>query len=77
VSEIEDNLQLLIRKSPDIDVSSLPLRAKYYAALKGNAKLILVFTQERLHLLTNVIGDAVGIDLLLESSVPTLGQPKP
>jgi hypothetical protein len=76
VSEIEDNLQLLIRKSPDIDVS-LPLRAKYDAALKGNAKLILVFTQERLHLLANVIGDAVGIDLLLESSVPTLGHPKP
>jgi hypothetical protein len=55
----------------------LPCRCAQNAALKGNAKLILVFTQERLHLLANVIGDAVGIDLLLESSVPTLGHPKP
>lgn len=73
VSEIEASLQLLIGKSPDIDVSSLPLRAKYDAALRDGAKLILVFTQERLHLLANVIGDAIKIDLLIVDEAHKIG----
>jgi replicative superfamily II helicase len=54
-------------------VSSLPLRAKYNAALRDGAKLILVFTQERLHLLANVLGDAVGIDLLIVDEAHKIG----
>ncbi|MGO4212938.1 DEAD/DEAH box helicase [Terriglobus sp. 2YAB30_2] len=73
VSEIEASLQLLIGKSPDIDVSSLPLRAKYDAALGDGAKLILVFTQERLHLIANVIGDAIKIDLLIVDEAHKIG----
>jgi superfamily II DNA/RNA helicase len=73
VSEIETSLQVLIGKSPDLEVSSLPLRAKYDAALGGAAKLILVFTQERLHLLINVLGDAVGINLLIVDEAHKIG----
>jgi hypothetical protein len=73
VSEIEANLQLLIGKSAGIQVSSLPLRAKYDAALGGGAKLILVFTQERLHLLANVLGDTVGINLLIVDEAHKIG----
>jgi Lhr-like helicase len=73
VSEIEANLQLLIGKSLGIEVSSLPLRAKYDSALGDGAKLILVFTQERLHLLANVLGEAVGIDLLIVDEAHKIG----
>ena len=73
VAEIETNLQSLIGKSPDVEVSSLPLRAKYDAALGGAAKLILVFTQERLHLLINVLGDATGINLLIVDEAHKIG----
>jgi superfamily II DNA/RNA helicase len=73
VSEIEANLQTLIGKSPGIEVSSLPLRAKYDAALRDSTKLILVFTQERLHLLANVLGEAVGIDLLIVDEAHKIG----
>jgi hypothetical protein len=55
VSEIETNLQNLLGKTKSIDVSSLPLRDKYEAARAGGARVILVFTQERLHLLANVL----------------------
>lgn len=73
VSEIEANLQLLMGKSPGIEVSSLPLRAKYDAAREDGAKLILVFTQERLHLLANVLGDDVKIDLLIVDEAHKIG----
>ncbi len=73
VSEIEANLQLMIGESPGIEVSSLPLRGKFDSALGGGAKLILVFTQERLHLLSNVLGDAVGIDLLIVDEAHKIG----
>jgi DEAD/DEAH box helicase/Helicase conserved C-terminal domain len=73
VSEIEANLQALIGKSSDIDVSSLPLRGKYDSAIGGGSKLILVFTQERMHLLSNVLGDAAGIDLLIVDEAHKIG----
>jgi hypothetical protein len=73
VSEIEANLQLLIGKSSGIEVSSLPLRAKYDAARVGSTKLILVFTQERLHLLVNVLGDVVGVDILIVDEAHKVG----
>lgn len=73
VSEIETNLQHIIGKRPDIEVSSLPLRPKYDVARAGGAKLILVFTQERLHLLANVLGDGVKIDLLVVDEAHKIG----
>jgi len=73
VSEIEASLQLIIGESLGIEVSSLPLRGKYDSALGGGTKLILVFTQERLHLLSNVLGGAVGIDLLIVDEAHKVG----
>lgn len=73
VSEIETNLQHIIGQTPDIQVSSLPLRPKYDVAHGGGAKLILVFTQERLHLLANVLGDGMKIDLLVVDEAHKIG----
>jgi hypothetical protein len=73
VSEIESNLVSLLGMDSGIDVSSLPLRQKYDAAQAGGARLILVFTQERLHLLANILGDAVGIDLLIVDEAHKIG----
>jgi superfamily II DNA/RNA helicase len=73
VSEIESNLASLLGTDSGIDVSSLPLREKYDAARMGGARLILVFTQERLHLLANVLSDAVRIDLLIVDEAHKIG----
>lgn len=73
VSEIEANLQFLLARSSGVEVSSLPLRDKYDAARRGGGKLILVFTQERLHLLANVLGDTVAIDLLIVDEAHKIG----
>jgi superfamily II DNA/RNA helicase len=73
VSEIEANLQILLGKSSGIEVSSLPLRDKYHAARGGGAKLILVFTQERLHLLANTLGKAFDINLLIVDEAHKIG----
>lgn len=60
VSEIESELSSLLGGVDGIEVSSLPLPGKFDAAKAGGPKLILVFTQERLHLLANI--DLVVID---------------
>jgi len=73
VSEIESNLSLLLGKRAEIEVSSLPLREKYDAAKAGRNKLVLVFTQERLHLLANVLGDDVRVDLLIVDEAHKIG----
>jgi len=73
VSEIESNLQSLLGKDGEVQVSSLPLREKYDVALAGGARLILVFTQERLHLLANILGDAITIDLLIVDEAHKIG----
>lgn len=73
VSEIESNLVALLGKSDDIEVSSLPLREKYDSANAGGKKLILVFTQERLHLLANALGDAVNVGLLVVDEAHKIG----
>lgn len=73
VSEIEASLQRMIGGSPGIEVSSLPLRAKYDAARRDGAKLILVFTQERLHLLANVLSGPTEIDLLIVDEAHKVG----
>lgn len=73
VSEIETNLSILLGKATDTEVSSLPLREKYDAARIGGNKLILVFTQERLHLLANALGDDVHVDLLIVDEAHKIG----
>lgn len=73
VSEIETNLQDLLGKTGLVEVSSLPLTDKYRAARTGGAPVILVFTQERLHLLANVLGDEFSIDLLIVDEAHKIG----
>lgn len=73
VSEIETNLKGLLGKTELIEVSSLPLPDKYNTARAGGARVILVFTQERLHLLANVLGDMFLIDLLIVDEAHKIG----
>lgn len=73
VSEIEANLKGLLGKAELIEVSSLPLPDKYKAARTGGARVILVFTQERLHLLANALSDAFLIDLLIVDEAHKIG----
>lgn len=73
VSEIETNLKALLGKPELIEVSSIPLPDKYKAARTGGARVILVFTQERLHLLANALGDALSIDLLIVDEAHKIG----
>ncbi|MEV5033971.1 DEAD/DEAH box helicase [Sphingobium sp. LMC3-1-1.1] len=73
VSEIETNLAGLLGKNSEIEVSSLPLREKHDAARAGGRRLILVFTQERLHLLANVLGGEFSADLLIVDEAHKIG----
>ena len=73
VSEIESSLHSLLGKGSGIEVSSMPLRDKYDNARAGGARLILVFTQERLHLLANALGEAFAIDLLIVDEAHKVG----
>lgn len=73
VSEIEANLQDLLGKTGLVEVSSLPLADKYRVARAGGARVILVFTQERLHLLANLLGDEFSIDLLIVDEAHKIG----
>ena len=54
-------------------MSSLPLPDKYRAARAGGARVILVFTQERLHFLANVLSDVLSIDLLIVDEAHKIG----
>lgn len=73
VSEIENELTSLLGKASGIEASSLPLREKYDAAFVGTEKLILVYTQERLHLLANAVGDDLNVDLLIVDEAHKIG----
>ncbi len=73
VAEIEANLELLLGKPGPVQVSSLPLAEKYDAARAGGTPLILVFTQERLHLLANLVGEDIAIDLLIVDEAHKIG----
>lgn len=73
VSEIEGSLVKLLGKEGNVQVTSLPLRDKYDAALAGGTRLIFVFTQERLHLLANILRDAIAIDLLIVDEAHKIG----
>jgi len=73
VSEIESNLLSLIGKQDGIEISSLPLREIYEAARTKGARLILVFTQERLQLFANTLGDALEIEMLIVDEAQKIG----
>ena len=73
VSEIESSIAKMVSKSEAIEVSSLPLREKYDNARVGGRGLILVFTQERLHLLANTLGDDFEIDLVIVDEAHKIG----
>lgn len=73
VSEIESNLLSMLGEDSGIDVSSLPLRDRYDSAQVSRTRLILVFTQERLHLLANSLGDAITVDMLIVDEAHKIG----
>ncbi|KQM27919.1 MULTISPECIES: DEAD/DEAH box helicase [unclassified Sphingomonas] len=73
VSEIESNLETMLKGRPGIVVSSLPLRTKFDAARSGGSRLILVLTQERMHLLANVLGGDFSVDLMIVDEAHKIG----
>jgi hypothetical protein len=73
VSEIETNLELFLKATKGIEVSSLPLRTKFDAARAGGSRLVLVLTQERMHLLANVLGGDFSVDLMIVDEAHKIG----
>lgn len=73
VAEIESNLKALLGSDSGIEVSSLPLREKHDKARAGGACAILVLTQERIHLLANVLGNEFKVDLLVVDEAHKIG----
>ena len=74
VNEIEVNLKELCRStSTGIEISSLPLTEIYISALTADKKAVFVFTQERLHLLANLLGDELKVDLLIVDEAHKIG----
>lgn len=73
VSEIETNLLHLLKGRKGMEVTSLPFRTKFDAARSGGSRLILVLTQERMHLLANVLGGDFSIDLMIVDEAHKIG----
>lgn len=73
VTEIESNLETLLKMSKGIEVSSLPLRTKFDAARSGGSRLIMVLTQERMHLLANVLAGEFSVDLMVVDEAHKIG----
>lgn len=73
VSEIESTLKSKLTQHPGIEISSLPLPEKYVAARDENSKIIYVFTQERVHLLANILNDEFEVDLLIVDEAHKIG----
>ncbi|WP_110657136.1 DEAD/DEAH box helicase [Salinicola halimionae] len=73
VSEIETSLKRLLGNSELIDVTSLPFPVNYRTARAGGARIIYIFTQERLHLLANVLDDEFSVDLLIVDEAHKIG----
>jgi superfamily II DNA/RNA helicase len=71
VSEIEGALVALVQDAQlGVEVTSLE---KYRAVQDGSQKGIFVFTQERLHLLANLLQDDISIDLLVVDEAHKIG----
>jgi superfamily II DNA/RNA helicase len=73
VAEIEANLVSMLGADSGVEVSSLPIREKHDKAHEGGLRVILVLTQERMHLLANAIGDAFKVDLLIVDEAHKIG----
>ena len=74
VSEIEASLIEIISQSGlDAEVTSLPSTQKYSAAIKDSTKCVFVFTQERLHLLANLMKEQLDIDLVVVDEAHKIG----
>lgn len=73
VTEIEDSIRELLGRREDVELSSLPLAEKYFSAQARIKKVIFVFTQERLHLLANILGDELNVDLLIVDEAHKIG----
>lgn len=73
VSEIESNLTQLLGAGSGIEISSLPLRDKYIKAHDDGPKIALVFTQERLHLMANLLEGDLKVDVLIVDEAHKIG----
>jgi len=76
VSEIETCFKDLAKKltvESDVEVVSLPMRDSYKSAADSDKKTLFVFTQERLHLLANVVGGDLAIDILVVDEAHKIG----
>lgn len=73
VTEIEGELKELLRDTNNVSVHSIPLVEKYAEAHSQGKKAIFVFTQERLHLLINILKDNCLIDLLVVDEAHKIG----
>lgn len=73
VSEIELSLKELSRSDTDVEITSLPLTEVYFSSTAGDKKTVFVFTQERLHLLANVLGESFCVDLLIVDEAHKIG----
>lgn len=73
VSEIELSLKELSRSDSGVEITSLPLKEVYFSSTAGDKKVVFVFTQERLHLLANVLGENFSVDLLIVDEAHKIG----
>ncbi|WP_208347479.1 DEAD/DEAH box helicase [Pseudaestuariivita rosea] len=73
VTEIETSLKELVGKWDNIEVSSLPLTDYFFSAITQEKAIIYVFTQERLHLLANLLEEELVIDLLIVDEAHKIG----
>lgn len=73
VSEIELSLKELCRSGAGIEISSLPLPEVYFSAVTGDKRAVFVFTQERLHLLANLLAENLKVDLLVVDEAHKIG----
>lgn len=73
VSEIELSLKELFRSDTGIETTSLPLTDVYFSSTVGDKKAVYVLTQERLHLLANLLGENFSVDLLIVDEAHKIG----
>lgn len=73
VTEIESELKTLLKDTENVSVHSIPLAEKYTEARAQDKKVIFVFTQERLHLLINILKENCLIDLLVVDEAHKIG----
>jgi superfamily II DNA/RNA helicase len=77
VSEIEASLaQIILQAGLDAEVTSLPSAQKYSTVVKDSKKCVFVFTQERLHLLANLMKEQLDVDLVIVDEAHKIGDPQ-